>query len=229
MKALVLSSGGIDSTTCVAWAIDKYGKNNVCTLSFEYGQKHSKELQCAKQVAEFYDIKNIVLDVSQIFKYSECCLLRQNAGGIPHTNYVEQAMQSKTGEVSTSVPFRNGLFLSCATVLARSLWHNEESTIVIGVHADDAAGNAYADCSGKFVRAISTAMSTGTYNMVQLEAPFTYCNKSQVIKTGLELGAPYQFTWSCYEGGDKPCGICATCRDRAAAFELNGVVDPALI
>ena len=105
---------------------------------------------------------------------------------------------------------------------------DDEVDIYIGAHADDAAGNAYADCSQEFTDTIGKAISIGTYNKVHLKAPLVNMNKAEVVRTGLELGTPYELTWSCYEGGEKPCGTCGTCIDRAAAFAANGVKDPAL-
>lgn len=141
-KAMVLFSGGIDSTTCLALAIEKYGKENVIPLSVFYGQKHEKEIEAASLA----------------------------------------------------------LSLDC-------------QVIYYGAHMDDAAGNAYPDCSGKALR---------------IEAPFINPNKAQIVARGLELKAPYQFTWNCYEGKERPCGVCGTCIDRRKAFEANGIKDPAL-
>ena len=104
----------------------------------------------------------------------------------------------------------------------------DEVDVYLGAHADDAAGNAYADCSEAFTDAIGKAIHIGTYNKVNLVAPLVNMNKAEVVKTGLELGTPYELTWSCYKGGEKPCGKCGTCIDRAKAFAANGVKDPAL-
>jgi len=118
--------------------------------------------------------------------------------------------------------------LSTAASLAASLFENEEVDIYIGAHADDAAGDAYADCSEPFLKAMNDAITIGTYGKVHLVFPFADMNKAGVVATGLKLHTPYELTWSCYEGGDKPCGTCGTCIDRAAAFAANGVKDPAL-
>ena len=123
------------------------------------------------------------------------------------------------------MPFRNGLFLSSAASIALS---NGCEVIYYGAHSDDAAGNAYPDCSTAFNDAISQAIYLGSGNQLHIEAPFVTWKKADVVKKGLELGVPYELTWSCYEGGDKPCGVCGTCRDRAAAFAANGIQDPAL-
>lgn len=226
MKALVLSSGGVDSTTVLAMAVEKYGRENVVALSVSYGQKHDKELQAAIAVAEYYGVEQIFLDLAKIFQYSNCSLLTQSTEDIPEESYAEQI--EKTGgakPVSTYVPFRNGLFLSSAASVALS---KECSVIYYGAHADDSAGFAYPDCSPEFHKAINEAIWEGSGHQLNVEAPFVNKSKAEVVKKGLELGVPYELTWSCYQGGNKPCGKCGTCIDRAAAFEANGVTDPAL-
>ena len=227
-KALVLSSGGVDSTTCVSIAVDKVGAENVSTVSIFYGQKHSKELECANEIAEYYKVKHYELDLSKVFDYSNCSLLSRSTENIKHESYAEQIEKEGEGMVSTYVPFRNGLMLSAVAALAMSIYPNDEVDIYLGAHADDAAGDAYADCSVEFTYEMGRAISIGTYEKVNLIAPLVNLNKAGVVKRGLRLGTPYHLTWSCYEGGDKPCGTCGTCIDRAAAFKLNGIQDPAL-
>lgn len=224
MKAMVLSSGGIDSTTCLGMAVEKYGKENVTAFSISYGQKHDKELQASLAVAEYYGVEHLSLDLAEIFAYSDCSLLKHSGRDIPEESYAEQLKKSDGKPVSTYVPFRNGLFLSTAASMALS---KGCSVIYYGAHADDAAGNAYPDCSTEFHQAISDAIFIGSGKQLQVEAPFVSLSKAQVVKKGLELNVPYQLTWSCYEGGDKPCGVCGTCIDRAEAFRVNGVEDPA--
>lgn len=222
MKALVLFSGGVDSSTCLALAVQKYGTENVVALSVSYGQKHTKEIKAADAVADFYGVQHIKLDLSTIFKYSDCSLLEQSDKEIPHESYAEQLKKTDGSPVSTYVPFRNGLFIAAAASVALS---KGCGVILYGAHADDSAGNAYPDCSPAFNEAMNRAVWEGSGGQVKIEAPFVGMNKSQVVKTGLELGVPYDLTWSCYEGGDVPCGVCGTCRDRLAAFEENGVTD----
>ncbi|MCI5752164.1 MAG: 7-cyano-7-deazaguanine synthase QueC [Oscillospiraceae bacterium] len=225
MKALVLVSGGVDSTTCLAMAVSEYGKENVVGLSVSYGQKHTKELESARNVAKYYDIELIETDLSPMFKYSDCSLLSHSDKAVPEESYAEQLEKSDGKPVSTYVPFRNGLFLSAAAAIAIS---KDCGIIMYGAHADDAAGNAYPDCSEVFKNAMNEAIWEGSGHQVRVEAPFVNHTKAEVVKKGLELKAPYELTWSCYEGHDKPCGVCGTCRDRAAAFAANGVSDPAL-
>lgn len=226
MKALVLSSGGVDSTTCVGIAVDKLGKENVSTVSVFYGQKHAKELECANKVAKFYGVKHYELDLSSIMKYSNCPLLKGSTKKIKHESYAEQIKENGEGMVSTYVPFRNGLMLSSVATLAMSIYPNEEVEIYLGAHADDSAGRAYADCSEEFTNAMKEAIHIGTYEKVTVKAPLVNMTKADVVKTGLELKVPYELTWSCYEGGEKQCGTCGTCIDRKNAFKQNGVKDP---
>lgn len=224
MRALVLVSGGIDSTTCLGMAVKEYGKENVTALSMTYGQKHSKEIQAADKVTDYYGVEHISMNLEKIFAYSDCSLLAHSKEEIPHESYAKQLEKTDGSPVSTYVPFRNGLFLSAAASIAIS---KKCSVIYYGVHADDAAGNAYPDCSSAFHNAMKESIYLGSGNAVTIEAPFVNWTKAEVVKKGLELGVPYEYTWSCYEGGEKPCGICGTCRDRAEAFRLNGVEDPA--
>ena len=226
-KALVLNSGGVDSTTCVALAIQKYGNENVITASLYYGQKHDKELECARKIAEYYKVKHIEEDISNVMKYAkDVCTLVKGGNEIEHKSYVEQIQENGEGRVATYVPFRNGLFLSIATAYADSLFPGEEVEIYYGAHADDAAGQAYADCSPAFAKAMDEAINIGTYGKIHINRPLINMNKAEVVKTGLNLNVPYELTWSCYEGGDKACGTCGTCIDRLNAFKLNGVEDP---
>ena len=193
MKALVLFSGGVDSTTALASAIDKYGADQVIALSVSYGQKHDRELDSARRIAAYYGVEPRYLDLAGIFEGSDCSLLSSSDKKIPKESYKEQLDKTNGKPVSTYVPFRNGLFISCAASVALS---NGCTEIWYGAHSDDAAGNAYPDCSSEFNDAI--------------------------------LKVPYELTWSCYEGGDKPCGCCGTCLDRINAFRANGVEDPLL-
>ncbi len=225
MKALVLFSGGVDSTTCLGMAVDKYGKENVVALSISYGQKHTKEIEASRKIAKYYGVEHLYLDLAKIFEYSDCSLLSHSDKEIPRESYAEQLKKTDGNPVSTYVPFRNGLFLSSAASIAIS---KGCGVIYYGAHADDAAGNAYPDCSSAFHQAINDAIYIGSGNQCKVEAPFVNLTKAQVVKIGLDLKVPYELTWSCYEGLEEPCGKCGTCIDRAEAFYLNGVEDPAM-
>lgn len=229
-KAIVLSSGGVDSTTCIGLAVSNLGADNVLTVSVSYGQKHTKELECAEKIAEYYGVEHKVIDLTQldIFEGSDCSLLKDSGVNIKHQSYSEQIKENGEGKVDTYVPFRNGLLLSIVSAIAQSRYPDDNVEIYIGAHADDAAGDAYADCSDVFMAAMDSAINIGTYGQVRIVSPLVNMNKAEVVRTGLNLDVPYELTWSCYEGGNKPCGECGTCIDRAEAFRLNGVDDPAL-
>ncbi|MCI8344367.1 MAG: 7-cyano-7-deazaguanine synthase, partial [Clostridia bacterium] len=169
MKALVLLSGGVDSATCLGLAVRKYGAAEVLALSVYYGQTHGKELDAAQKVADFYGVVLNRLDLSVIFEGSDCSLLADSPNEIPLQSYAEQLSVTGGKPVSTYVPFRNGLFLSAAASVALS--HGCE-VIYYGAHSDDAAGNAYPDCSAKFNSAMGEAIYTGSGGQLKILAPF---------------------------------------------------------
>lgn len=226
MKATVLLSGGLDSTTCLAIAIKKFGRENVVAVSIFYGQRHEKELSCAKKIAAHYGISHYEFDAAQVMRYSNSALMNTSTKNLEPTTYGEQV--KKNPRVDTYVPFRNGLMLSMAASFTDGIFNGDDAEIFIGVHQDDSAINAYADCSENFIRAMNQAVEIGTYGKIKIVAPFLGLTKADIVKIGLELTVPYELTWSCYERGEIPCGKCATCRDRAAAFAANGIDDPAL-
>ena len=221
-KKMVLLSGGVDSATCLAMMIESCGKENVMALNIYYGQKHKKEIQCARNIASHYGIKLEEFDLKAIMESSDCPLLQSSDREIIHESYAEQ-LAKRPGTVDTYVPFRNGLMLSIAT--ARALI-NDCDEICYGAHSDDACGSAYPDCTPMFYQAMNDAIYEGSGHLVTLSAPLLYFTKVDVVKEGLRLGVPYELTWSCYEGGEEPCHTCGTCIDRENAFKLNGVTDP---
>lgn len=222
MKALVLFSGGLDSTTCLALAEKKYGAENVIALSLSYGQKHIKEVECAQRITEHYKVEHITYDAAKIFEKSKCGLLAQN-DNIPEKSYAEQLKETGGDPVQTYVPYRNGLFISIAASIAIS---RECNIIYYGAHKDDAAGNAYPDCSQEFNKSIADAVYIGSGKKVSVCAPFIDKTKGDIVREGISLNVPYELTWSCYKGSQKPCGKCGTCRDRIKAFKANGITDP---
>lgn len=232
-KGIVLLSGGLDSCVTAAIAIKELGAENVTAVSVFYAQKHSAEIHHAEKIAKHYRINHRIIDLSEtgIFDGSNCSLLQTSSEAIPQESYAEQIAKSKAeGKsvlVSSFVPYRNGLFLSSVAALAMSVYPEEEVNVYLGNHADDAAGNAYPDCSQEFVEACGKAIEIGTYGKVKLVSPLVSWNKGRVVEEGLKLHAPFHLTTSCYNGGDYACGIhCATCIDRVAAFRANGVIDP---
>ena len=225
-KAVVLLSGGLDSCTTLAIALNTHNKEDVVTVSVAYGQKHSRELECAQKVSEYYEVRHEVIDLSQIFKYSNCSLLRQSDKEVPEGSYAEQIDKTASGIVSTYVPGRNALMLCSVASLGMSIFPDDDIVIYLGNHADDAAGNAYPDCSKEFSDAIAKAIYTGSGKQVTVATPLVNMNKAEVVATGLKYDAPFELTTSCYNGKDRACGVCGTCFDRYSAFKANRVIDP---
>lgn len=227
MKALVLSSGGLDSSVCTSYAVNKYGRENVYTASLYYKQKHKRELDSAKKIAGFYGLRHLEKDISDAMSHatSVCSLMEGSDVKIDDRSYAEQIADS--GKPNTEVPLRNGVFLILAGSIAMSLFPDEECVVIYGAHSDDAAGNAYPDCSVEFADTADKLIQLGSRGLVRLERPLIDLNKAEVVKMGLELGTPFELTTSCYRGGEKACGIrCATCLDRINAFRTNKVIDP---
>lgn len=224
-KVLVLYSGGLDSTVLLHKLVKEKGKDNVIALDMFYGQKHKKEIECARYHCNRLGVKRISLDLSSVYKFSEdrgnrSALLVGSDQEISKKSYADQIKE--TGKVNAYVPFRNGLFLAYAAAIAEQLECDE---IAYGAHADDAAGNAYPDCSESFIAGMRKAILTGTQRGIALLAPWAELSKTMVVKRGRDIGMSaldFENTWSCYVGETKPCGECGTCRDRALAFKNNG-------
>lgn len=209
---LILFSGGVDSTTALAQVKKDYSE--VMAVSFTYGQLHqTMELQAAKKIASYYNVLHRVIDLSSIFSASQSALSTTNSFEITKGDYKDQK------EPNTEVEFRNGVFLSILASLAKQYGAQE---IYFGAHLDD-SGSVYPDASPEFVDAINQAISIGTSGQVTIKAPFMKWKKKDIVALGIELNVPYQFTYSCYQGTNPPCGRCGTCIDRQKAFNANGL------
>jgi 7-cyano-7-deazaguanine synthase len=219
-KAVVLLSGGLDSTTALYWA-KKQGYAPVA-LSIRYGQRHARELKAARAVARSAKVPlNEVrlalpwLQGSSLtnsrMKLPDMPLKKIGAGGIP----------------STYVPGRNTMFLSLAVSLADSIG---ASAIVIGANALDYSG--YPDCRPPFINAFGQVAKEGTKRgsegkPLKILAPLLRLDKKGVVRLAAKVGAPLRLTWSCYAGGRSRCGTCDSCKLRAKGFREAGLKDPA--
>ncbi len=213
MKTAVLLSGGLDSTTALHWA--KRHHDVVAAFSFDYGSNHAaQELRCARWQAEELGVPYHELDLKGVFCGMQSSLL-SGAEAIPTGEYAEENMKS------TVVPFRNGIFLAIAAGMAESMG---AEAIVIAAHAGDHA--IYPDCRADFMEAMGVAIRLGTYAGLQIIDPFIGCDKAHIAAVGTELGVDFAHTYSCYKGGARHCGLCATCRERKDAFRSAQLPDP---
>lgn len=220
VKSIVLLSGGLDSATCLALAVKLHGAENVMALNMFYGQRHDREILSARKVAAWYGVELLELPIDNVMRYSNSAMLAHSTEDVPDGTYDEQKAD---GMVKTYVPYRNGVLLSIAASIAYSMGFDQ---VIYGAHMDDVASDAYPDCSMAFADAQADAIYEGTGEQVELWSPFIHLTKAEIVKRGLELGVPYELTWSCYKGGLEPCHTCATCIDREEAFRANGAEDP---
>lgn len=202
MKTLVILSGGLDSTTCLA---HHYSLGDECSaITFDYGQRHVKEIESAVAVAKHYRISHQIRPIP-ISRWVCSALLGDSE--IPEGHYSDESMRA------TVVPYRNLIMLSVAAAIATQL-HCEQ--VSYGAHSGDAA--IYPDCRPAFVTAMDHALYAGDYAKVRLVAPLIGMNKRQVAEYAKSLNAPIGLTWSCYVGGPQPCGRCGSCVARAEAL-----------
>ena len=213
--AIVLHSGGIDSTTCLYMAEERYGRENVVSLSMHYGQRHEKELDHALLLCNKIGVENHVIKMTDLPQ----SMLTNPDAQVPSKSYEEL----DKGVSPTYVPFRNGNFLSHVASIAQA---QGVSAIYFGAHAEDALNWAYPDCTPEFIGAMANAIYIGTYHQVRLITPLEWLTKPEIIVLGEALGVPWGLTWSCYKGEANHCGTCPTCRARQDGFAKAGVVDP---
>lgn len=233
----VLLSGGLDSTVAFhiamerAFDADENEVKEVIGISIDYGQLHTKELLFAERLCKVHSAKHHVIDIKDIMPTTT---LTDKDSEIPDVSYSELS-----GVSPTYVPYRNGLMLSiAATTLVgclealstRNLDQDKDPNVVghlyAGMHADDAAGFAYPDCTLEFIGSQANAIWMGTYGKVRLITPLINDNKKEIVSKGAELHVDFDHTWSCYRGGLYHCGTCPTCRSRKQAFVESGIVDP---
>ena len=208
--AVIILSGGMDSVTMLY----DYQERIAVAISFDYGSNHNaKEIPFAQLHCRRLGIEHLVIPLEFIHRYFDSSLL-QGAEAIPEGHYAADNMKS------TVVPFRNAIMLSVAVGLAESRHLNY---VMMANHGGD--HTIYPDCRPEFVKAFSDASVAGTYEKVEVWAPYTTLTKVDIAKRGKELGIDYSETWSCYKGGDVHCGRCGTCVERKEALEQAGIID----
>jgi len=209
---VVIYSGGMDSFTLLHLARE-HG-HQVHALSFNYGQRHVRELECARSVCEAQGIPHKVIDIRAMSEVMAGSSLTSDVE-VPEGHYEEDSMKA------TVVPNRNMILLSLATgyavtVGAGAVWY--------GAHGGDHA--IYPDCRPEFVEKMDAVCRVANYEPVAIEAPFMAMDKGQILAEGLRLGLDYSQTWTCYNGREQACGRCGSCVERLEAFAANAVSDP---
>jgi len=215
-KAVVVISGGMDSTTALYKAIaDGY---EVYGISFNYGQRHKKELDYAAKICSELGIPHEIVDLQNITKLIDNSSLTGDIE-VPEGHYAQENMKI------TVVPNRNMIMYSIAVGYAVNL---KAEAVFVGVHAGDHF--IYPDCRPQFIEALDVASNIGNEGFAnkkfRIIAPFVHIGKHDIVKIGANLGVPYEWTWSCYKGEQKHCGKCGTCVERKEAFQLAQVDDP---
>lgn len=213
-KAVILFSGGLDSTVCLAESIKDY---DVALLHLNYGQRtEQREMQAFNQIADFYGVEErLVVDVSWLHEIGGSSLTDQSLE-------VESGIPDGEGVPSTYVPFRNGNILAIAASWAEVIG---ASILVVGAVEEDSSG--YPDCTIDFYEAYAKAIKIGTKPGfdISISTPVIKMNKAEIVARGIEIEAPMHLSWSCYVGQEKACGTCESCQLRLRGFEQAGAVD----
>ncbi len=215
-KALVVLSGGQDSTTCLFWAVREFGRERVSSLAFDYGQRHRVELDCARKVAALAGVAHAVLPIDTF------AALGGNA--LTASSVAVPAHEAADGELpSTFVPGRNLIFLTFAAAYA---YPRGITDLITGTSETDYSG--YPDCRENTLEALMRAISLGMEREFALHTPLMALSKRGVVELAREVGALEAMAWThtCYNGAQPPCGECAACRLRARGFREAGIADP---
>ena len=212
-KAVVLLSGGLDSTTLLYFVVNEGYEPYV--LSFDYGQRHKKELIFAKKTCDKLNVEHKIIDITSIHELLSGSALTDESIKVPEEHYSHESQKA------TVVPNRNAIMLNIAIGYAVSLGADR---VFYAAHYNDR--EIYPDCRAEFInRQNETAKLANDNDELEIVAPFVDKTKADIVKIASELGVPFENTWSCYKGGAKACGMCGTCRERIEAFELTEFED----
>ncbi len=210
MKKLVLLSGGLDSATLLKEIKMVSDESDIFAVIYRYGQKaERKEIKAAKEIADEYGIKLIERNLGDIFASSGSSLILYNAQ--PVTKILSCDSHTEFISPNTEIEFRNGVLLASGISLAMQLWPGIESTVYIGIIQ---MREPYSDCSSQFIRMYDRLAQFCSKGKVRVKAPYVDFGKDIIAARAKKLNVPIQKTWSCYEGGEKSCGICPACLDR---------------
>lgn len=211
-KVVVIYSGGMDSFTILNSVFQK--GYEVYALTFDYGQKHNKEIDFARAVCTEMKIDHRIIDITAINQLLQSSSLTSDQA-IPEGDYALTNMKS------TVVPNRNMILLSLAIGYAVDIGANK---VYYGAHSGD--HSIYPDCRPEFVHAINEVAKIANYKPVEIVTPFLNSSKDEILAAGLKMGLDYGKSWTCYNGRSNACGQCASCLERLEAFAINGAIDP---
>jgi len=223
IKAVVLLSGGMDSCVCAAMAVQKHGAEHVALLHAGYGQRtQTRERQAFESIADFYGVHQRLVVQLDHFRVIGGSALTDASIAVPERQHISSNPRAIEIPV-TYVPFRNAHFLSVAVSWAEVLGAH---SVYIGAVAEDSSG--YPDCRPEYYRVFQDLIRVGTRpeTRIEIATPVIALKKSEIIRKGIELGAPLHLTWSCYQSEDSPCGVCDSCLLRMRAFAEAGASDP---
>lgn len=215
-EAVVIYSGGMDSFTLLHWAYERH-TGHVAALSFNYGQRHAKELGFASRETELLQVPHYIIDLQSLKPLLKGSALTDNVD-VPEGHYAQENMKL------TVVPNRNMIMLSIATGYAVSLGARN---VYFGAHSGD--HDIYPDCRAEFVEKINAVTLMANYHPVEIKAPFQLLTKCTILQQGALLGltaVDYERSWTCYKGGEQACGVCGSCNERLEAFAKVGWQDP---
>lgn len=229
-KAVVAFSGGLDSTVLLTAMTDRLGPSNVLAVSFNYGQRHIRELAAAKGVCSRLNVRHIIVDLPSLAPLwqdlGSTSSLVDPGTDVPDGHYAQDNMRS------TIVPNRNMILIAISTSMAVA-WGAQ--VVAVAVHGGDHF--IYPDCRFDFIQSMARSVVLGTRHeddsstdpgATVLLAPFIEMTKAEIVRLGYDTEAPMELSWSCYKGGSNHCGKCGTCVERIEAFRLAGVDDPTL-
>ncbi len=217
-RALVVLSGGQDSTTCLYWALKRFGAGSVSTVTFDYGQRHRIEIDCAKRIALQAGVSNSLLPIDSFAALGGDALTDDSID-------VQSAIDEEAGLPNTFVPGRNLVFLTFAAAFA---WQRRIGNLVTGVAQTDYSG--YPDCREETMRSLEETLRLGMESDIAIHTPLMHLSKKETVELARDVGAldAMALTHTCYNGKRPPCGECPACVLRAKGFEDAGIDDPLL-
>ena len=215
MKAVLIYSGGMDSTVLLYYLLNE--GHEVRCLSFDYGQRHRKDLDSARDICQGLDVEHLIISMEGMRSLFGDSSLTDLSSDVSEEHYEDRNMKQ------TIIPNRNMIMLSMGAAWAIS---SKSDALVYGAHRGD--HTIYPDCCHGFIRSFGNTLTFCDWNPPSIEVPFQFWDKGEICELGIKLEVPFEKTWTCYEEEEKACGKCVSCQERLEAFKENGIKDPLL-